>query len=464
MNKKISLIFLPFILIFALQTGTCFAKKFDDKEFKFIKWQNPAPRFTDLGLNMDEVRTIIGNGQLLISHKGQDIELWSGKQKTVKEFNDSRFVSGLVIFDKPRQEIIDIYFDFQKYSEIMSQYSEGDIIKQEGNNYLVKLKQIYHYLTFTLHTDFWYQYTVEDNGDFSILLLEGDVGASVSRIEFIALDENHTLVVNTLWIDVESARFTYRSVIKAVPEMKLTAAITGIATTTEQFQIFINNLDLSQPTDSTKLQNEPEIPIYTSGSMPITAIRRLSELGTLVFIHPLQWINSENGVKSVKFVSSITQLPCPVNQCKPISSDFTRYDEYFKIINGKVKNRDIQDGTETNWPFKVGIGLLSVKVDFTTHITASDWQNKISMPFKRASGDLDPLYGAWEWMDLEKKSTLFVFSVAIQIGDEASWVVKQATKVPNMEMTACILVGVNIVDEQVEWIKAQKVCNRGKKY
>ena len=109
--------FLLFIIVFQLvgfHLPMAVAKKFDDKGFTFFEWGNPTPRFSDLGLNVDNVQTLIGNSQLLIYHKGRDIKLWTDTKKggEIQTYNNARFVSSLAIFNKPRKEVIDFYLNF----------------------------------------------------------------------------------------------------------------------------------------------------------------------------------------------------------------------------------------------------------------------------------------------------------------------------------------------------------------
>ncbi len=455
MSAKKRIVILSLIFVLFLQTGNCFAKNFDDEGFTFFKWHNPTPCFTDLGFNLDNIRTIIGDGQLLISHKGHDFQLWtnvSGKGE-IKPYKNARFVSSLAIFNKNRKEVIDSYLDFKSYPKVMKQFTEGGIIKSEGNNHLVRLKQVYKAVVITLSADFRYLYTMEENGDFSILLLDGDVGAGVARLEFIPINENQTLVVSTTWLDLDSARFVYRTLLKAQPDVKPTAPLGAAAMLTEQYRTFIEKRDLNPPRDIETLPTTPDIPTYAAGNIPVETLNRLSELGTLVFVHPMQWIKTEKGVKSVEFISSAAQLPGNFHKIKPISSDFTRFNEYFTQAR-KVEIRKIKDKTEIDWNFKFGLGFIGVGLDYTI---MSAWQNDHTVLFEGTKGDLFPLHGAWEWIDLKNESTLIVFTVANQIGEDASWVLKLGNRLPNVNIITCIFMGMLVVEKQGPWIEKMNI-------
>ena len=440
-------------IVFLIFRGECSAKKFNDKEFEFFEWNNPSPRISDLGFDLEELCKIIGDGQLLISHKGRKINLWTNNEGDgeVKTYNNARFVTSLNIFDKPKKELIDYYMNFDMYPKVMEQFTEGGIIKSKGNSHLVRLKQVYKVTILKLVADFRYLYTQEKNGDLSVLLLDGDVGAGVNRTEFIALDDNRTLVAASQWLDLDSARFVYRTIIKAQPDIKPTAPIGASAMLAEQFRMYIEEGDDYIPQEIKNLPQFPEIPVYTKGSIAIETLHRLSELGTLVFVHPKQWIQTEKGPKSVEFVSSAAQIPGSLGECKPISSDFTRFNEYFDQAR-KVEYRDIEGGNEIDWHFRFGFGIVGVGMNYTIN---TRWQNENCVFFEGTKGDIDPLHGAWEWIELDHRNTLVVFTAAMQIGDDASWILKLGNKVPNINIIGPIFMGTLIVEKQAKWIEPQ---------
>lgn len=441
------------IVFLSVFSGDCFAKKFDDKGFTFFEWHNPAPRIADLGFDLKELCKIIGKGQLLISHNGKKFDLWTnvkGKGE-IKPYENARFVTSLSIFNKSREELIDYYMDFEMYPKVMDQFTEGGIIKSEGNSHLVRLKQVYKVTILKLVADFRYLYTQEKNGDLSVLLLDGDVGAGVNRTEFISLGKNKTLVAATQWLDLDNARFVYRTIIKAQPDVKPTAPIGASAMLAEQFRMYIEEGKNYVPDNTENLPRCPVTPVYSKGSIPAETLYRLSELGTLVFVHPKQWIQTEKGPKSVEFVSSAAQIPGNIKQSKPISADFTRFNEYFDQAR-KVEYRDVAGGTEIEWHFKFGFGIVGVGMNYTIN---SIWQNENTVFFNGIKGDIDPLHGAWEWIELDNDNTIVVFTAAMQIGDDASWLLKLGNKVPNINIIGPIFMGTLIVEKQGKWLEPQ---------
>lgn len=451
--RRTAFFLMSLIFITVLQSGKCFARKFDDEGFKFFNWKNPTPRFTDLGFDIDNICKIIGKGQLLISHKGKEFDLWTNDNGdgVIKKYKNARFVSSLCIINKSRKTVIDYYMNFAEYPNFMKQFTVGEILKSEKNQHLVRLKQVYKAVVLTLSADFRYLYSMEKNGDFSVLLLEGDVGAGVARLEFIPVSENKTLVVSTTWLDLDSARFVYRTLLKAQPDVKPTAPLGAAAMLTEQYRRRIDQHDINPPCDNAKLPEHPEIPFYNSGNIPIQTLRQLSDMGTLVFVHPMQWVKTKNGPKSIEFITSASQIPGNIKKVKPLSSDFTRFDEYFNQAR-KTEIRDVNGQNVIKWKFKFGLGVIGVGIDYTT---ISRWPDPNTVFFEGIAGDVDPLYGAWEWVDLKKDSTLIVFTVANNISEQASWVLKLGNRLPNVNIISSIFMGILIVEKQVPWVVDQ---------
>lgn len=429
-----------------LLCGACYAKKINIDKFQFFDWHNPAPRFADLGIGLNELQDVIGDTQLLLSHKPCDIELYSGSERKITRYKDARFVSSLTIFNVPKYKVFEAYLEFTNYPEMFSQYKSGEIVRKESNFFLVKLKQVYKFLLVSLGADFLYQYKIENNGDFSALLLEGDVGAGIKRLEFIPLGEGRTLVVNTSWVDMSSARFVYRRIIKSQPDMKSAGPVGGVAMETEQIKDY---LEEKNNVVSHSVLDQPNVPIFSKGRIPVSTLKTLSELGTLVFVHGNQRVTTKKGIENVKFVSTLGQLPGPMPKVYPISSDFSKLGEYFENTR-KVNIRDGDDGSLIDWYLKFGLGLMmGVGVEYTVNLK---WQNKHTAVFDYVSGDLDPLHGAWEWMELGSDKTLLVFTVANKISDSAPWRLKLVNRIPNVDVVSSLCLGVLIVEKQNRWI------------
>lgn len=453
--KKLISIFLSAAIVLAIFTGEVSAKNFDDNRFSFFEWNNPTPCFSDIHLNLKDVCSIIGNSQMLIQHNGKTIDVFTCKDNTgkgeVQTYNDLRFVTSLIVINKSRKEVISAYMDYEKYPQHFPQYPEAGIIKSQGNQYLLGMRQVYKLMLFSLKADFRYLYKKEANGDLSYLLLDGDVGAGVGRMEFIAIDENKTLVASTQWLDLDTAKFVFRTVIKAQPDLKVTAPLAACAMLSNQYREMIEG-EIRPSTNIESLPSKPEIPIYATGNIPVKTFRQLTELGTLTFVYPKQWIQTEQGPKCMEFISSATRIPGDITQSKPYSSDFTRFNEYIKQAKKVEISKKDNGYSDIDWNLKIGLGFVGLNIDYETN---SHWINENTALFEGTGGDIEPIFGAWEWIDLNNNNTLVLFTAAVNISDNASWIVKLGNKVPNAHIIAGIFMGTLIVENQAEWIEQQ---------
>ena len=96
-------------------------------------------------------------------------------------------------------------------------------------------------------------------------------------------------------MDLDTARFMYRTLIKAQPDIKPTAPLGAAAMMTEQYRAFIEKTDLNPPKNTEALPTCPKTPLFNTSHIPVETLRRLSDLGTLVFVHPKQWIKPQKG-------------------------------------------------------------------------------------------------------------------------------------------------------------------------
>ena len=107
---------------------------------------------------------------------------------------------------------------------------------------------------------------------------------------------------------------------------------------------------------------------------------------------------------------------------------------------------------EISWKYKCGLGVMTVGMDYTT---SNIWPNNNTLCFEGIGGDIDPLHGAWEWIDLKRDKTLLIFTSALHIGDQASWLLKLANNIPNINILCGIYMGVLVVEKQSHWLEPQ---------
>src|SRR5690606_34251005 len=104
---------------------------------------------------------------------------------------------------------------------------DSSIPLRRDNHFMAHYTQQYNMGPFPLKAKFEWQHSWEKNGDLSILLHQGDIDAAAGRYEFFAINEQQSLLVLTTWQDLNTAKLTYRMMIKANPDFK--AAVPAVA-------------------------------------------------------------------------------------------------------------------------------------------------------------------------------------------------------------------------------------------
>jgi ribosome-associated toxin RatA of RatAB toxin-antitoxin module len=156
---------------------------------KPVAWKNPTPSIHDFALDIEQLVEIIGKGQLIISHKPREIELWT--QGKPKNYKNVRFSSAMTLIDAPVETLRKQVLDIKNYEAFMPQIRKAKILSGTEENFIAAYTQQYYMGPVPLKSKFEWQYNTEENGDISFLLHKGDVDAAAGRYEFIPVNEQN---------------------------------------------------------------------------------------------------------------------------------------------------------------------------------------------------------------------------------------------------------------------------------
>ncbi len=439
------------LLLLLIIAFTIPSNVYAEQEYSFAEWNSPVPHIADYNIDPNEMVKILQNRIFVVIHKPAPIELWTKATGKVQAYPDARFVTGLALLNASKEKVFETLINFDQMTTFMPQFSKVTTVANRKNNnkeqILVESFQSYNAVLIKLKSYFFYQYDFEKDGSISKLMHEGDVGAGAMRYELFPVGPNQTVLAYTVWLDTDSATSTFGMLIKAVPDFALVTPVGNAILELSQIKEKINGV-IKKP--SCKLPSKPVMPVFAKGLVPQSTLQKLSDLGTTVFVEDRQWVKTEKGTEEMVFISSMVQLNGPIDQVRPISSDFPRFREYFEHFE-KV---EINDDNTADWLLKIKlIGSLGLSLNW--HIK-SGWTDENTVKFGGTHGDVYPIWGVWEWMPLENNNTLLVFSSANKINDNAPWLVRFAQKyVPNFDMTSSLFIGMLTVDKQRPWVDEQ---------
>lgn len=174
--------------------------------------------------------------------------------------------------------------------------------------------------------------------------------------------------------------------------------------------------------------------------LPAEGLAKLIGDGQLVLLHPGRAAAIGGKNREVRFASAAVRIAAPVSAVAAVVQDFAAYPE-FKPQTEKVSVTKAPDGADrVAFRLRFELPLGGAKVTPTSRGLMVDWQLGIgfrilaiplkyrleyvdvgpaTMPFRRVSGDLDYVWGAWEWLADGDDRTLVIYTTGSQLGDRA---------------------------------------------
>jgi hypothetical protein len=282
---------------------------------------------------------------------------------------------------------------------------------------------------------------------------KGDIAHIYGQWEFFPQGTNSTIVAYTVWSDTESMGFIVKTMLSAQPDLRIAIPISSAVVAVHAIKDRVEGKkDL--PRDFTNLPRTPRIPLLTRGDLPLPTLKKLSREGTLLFVHPTQWIQREGKPLDLLFVTGVKLSPLPLSPTTGYTTSFARYPEFFDQVR-KAIVKEIPNGWMVEWKLKLGFGILSVPIVYTLRY---EWlePNRI-LRYYRVAGDLEYIYGSWEFLsDPEGKGTLTFYTTASQLGEKAPAILKLGNLIPNRQLVVGASTASVILEKLVEWIGKQK--------
>ncbi|PCI51865.1 MAG: hypothetical protein COB51_01245 [Moraxellaceae bacterium] len=434
-----------------------------------LEWRNPVPRMQELGFDWRQLETLIDEKMMLLVHPLSRYEL-PGKKGRLVEFNSARAVTAFAVIDAPLGEVKKVVSGYERYVEFMPRTTASNIIQQSGRHTIVAYVLNFKIPLIDIDIKYLLQHTEEENGDLSVLMLEGDMKGGASRWEFVALENNKTLLMYTNWNDVESVGLVFKTVVKAQPEMKLTSPVLSAALAVEAVQEYF--MDSSKPIPKAKIisesnaapkptatvnktdsiilgsVSEPRVPSYQQENIPL--LRTLTRVGIVLFIHPAQTVRIENEITELMFVTVLGGVNGGLDEVKNLSTEFMRYPEYFRQV-ARVREIEAEQGKEVDWYYRFGFGIISIPLRYSL---AYRWQNDNQLLFDRVAGDIDYIVGGLEWVAINEVETLSFYTSAIALKESPSWVMTMVKQMPKLAMIGGVSFGIMVMENQLPWIEA----------
>ena len=409
-----------------------------------------VPKFQDYKINTKDIVKLSKTGQLLLLHPKKKVSLPISNEK-VEEY-DVRFITSMCVIEAPAHRVREVIADFLHYPEFMPQTVSSTIVSSSNNHIINQIKLSVKVPLIHIGVKFTLDYCMEPNGDITWHRVKGDMKGNVGRYEFISLGPSRTLLVMTYWTELRGIGFLMRLLLRAQPDLELAIPVSSGS-------LIINAIkkrcELRAKTVSPKVDMLPEnpvIPVLTQSDLPVDTIQLLSRIGTIVFVHPDQWIKSENNEPiAVKFVTAAGRMQGPIEAVKPLVSDYSRFPEFMYQVK-YAKRKLTYDGMMVDWRLKLGFAIFKFYLDFTLDY---EWHNNTVLLYQCKKGDLEYNYGSWEWFRLSDNQTMTFFTTAIPIGKRAPIILKFTKMIPNSQVVMGASTTVVAIEKMTPWIEDQ---------
>ncbi|KPA11620.1 hypothetical protein MHK_008195 [Candidatus Magnetomorum sp. HK-1] len=416
----------------------------------FLVQATVVPKFRDHQISVNDLVQLSETGQLLLLHPEKKTDLPIGNEK--KKSFDVRFLTSMCVIDAPVHRVREVVTDFLHYQEFMPQTQTSKIISKSKDHILNEVKLSVKVPLIHIGVRFTLDYFMEPDGDISWSRVKGDMEGNVGRYEFITLSPNRTLLILTYWTELRGIGFLMRLLLRAQPDLELAIPVSTGSLIVGAIKKRCELSPKSTPPDYKKLPTIPIIPVMTQSKLPVDTIQLLSRIGTLVFVHPVQWIKTQdNEAIAVKFVSAAGRVQGPLEAVKPLVSDFSRYPEFMYQV--KYAKRELTyDGMIVDWRLKLGFAIFRFYLDFKLDY---EWKSNTVLTYDCKEGDLEYNFGSWEWFPLSDNQTMTFFTTAIPIAKRAPMILKFTKMIPNSQVVMGASSTVIAVEKMTPWVETQ---------
>lgn len=363
--------------------------------------------------------------------------------------SNSTYVSCMSLFNGPADKIRETVLNFEGYPNYFEQITSASVTEKSGRFTSVKFESIVETPVMSPGVDYKLEFRTTESGDVCFDYLEGDLNTASGRWEFIE-KKDQTLVIYTSKFDFTGAGWIFKTMFWAQPDYKIALPVTRAAIRLEQLRDHLTGFEQenNQPVD--ELPESPDVPKLTDKNLPASVLEDLGEKGTMLYVHPRRWIRDGDQALDFRFVSAIGLMEKSLEVVKNYTTQFERFSELIDQVSN-VTARKTSSGYEARWTLDLGVKFIPLTLEYTLEYS---WDGDRSLPFHRIGGDLRYVYGALEWEPIGQERTLFFYTMATQISQNDSFLVKLANLMPHLQIVIGVSTGGLAVQKQTEWINA----------
>lgn len=398
------------------------------------------PSVRELPVSITSFDTLLGSRQLVLLHDSTPIET-SGSTDSV------RFVSSATVVDTRPEVVRRTVLNFRKYPRYLSAYQRARVVRVDKSGTTVDFEFNLNMALIEPTVNYRLKYSDGPNDDLIFTRESGTFVTRRGRWEFVPLSKNRTLLAFTGWIDYGGLTWTADAILWAQPELMRALPVTRATTLVDTIRQESENT----PTDTRPLRADPAIPTVFKDKSRIQPLATLTESGIPMFVHPTQYISDNGDSINLIFTSTIDLVKGPIEPAKNYLTRFEKVPNFIRQLKS-VESVRTDTGLVATWDFNLGFSILSIPVSYRV---AYKWTHTDRLVYRRIEGDFEKIYGAYEWHSLSENRTLYAFSSASHVGEDAPSTVQLANLIPNRQIFMGVTLGAIGVENAVAWTNRQ---------
>lgn len=480
-----------------------------NEDLNKLTWTNPSLGFKDLGLDLTDIQSLVGDRIVLFMHKPKTIEVpYYGE---MVRWHNARFVSAVtevpVSAEKLRELIIkndqengwkDVE-PFVRSTKVV--YSDDQ--NQVGLHYKIQGKLS----IIRVNGNIYARNRYEENGDISSLFLMGDIGvalgfvpiipkavlsplavANVRRWEFIPISENRSLVAITDWAEVMNdsplskrmSQYEENSGKYAgLSDEDLVGPFPGVAVNMYNFKHAVmrqlvagsaqdeSERELGRsPVEAEIEQVKGEVPDFI-GTLPKSALKKALSVGPVVFVHPKQKISTDYGGYPLHFVTTAYPVNAKFEDLRRYSARMNHYADYVPQLSSSTLEKgtfDIPDFTapiseipDAEVAMKMSLGrrakfISSFNIEYLMRYF---WQRPDRLSFEAIGGEIETVQGAVEWLATSEEESILFYTSASDLGPNPKFPLSLTQKIPGADIASGVIVSTMAAGRQGPWVESQ---------
>ncbi|MFB6226857.1 MAG: SRPBCC family protein [bacterium] len=361
-----------------------------------------------------------------------------------------RYVTSAAVVDTRPDVVRRRVQAFEQYPSYFPAYQDATVTSSTGSETDVQFYLSLNMAIIEPDVSYTLTFRSEPNGDITFRRKAGDFSTRRGRWEFIPLGKNRTLLAFTGWINYGGLGWSVDTVLWAQPELERALPVTRAAAFVDTVRRKAETGTISRMGETEPL-TVPTIPAVLQNEKHHASLESLTGTGTPMFIHPDQYLADDGDSINLIFSSTVDLVKGPPSRAKKLLTNFEKVPDFIRQLESVQANRT-DTGFRANWTFNLGFGVASIPVGYRVEYK---WESERRLTFRRLSGDFKHIYGAYEWASVDDNKTLYAFSSASHIGEDAPSLVKLGNLIPNRQIFMGVTLGAIGVENGVKWANEQ---------